>query len=87
MRNKFFFGVVVGFFVAVVAFVVFLFVSGTARAAVLTDSPHIAAKLVNVVDGRDYVKDVAVREEVTGGDIAVVRDVVVVPDDLAVAGV
>lgn len=49
MSKKFFFGVVVGFFVAVVAFVVFLFFSGTVRAAVLPDAQRLVVREVNTV--------------------------------------
>jgi hypothetical protein len=64
MRNKFFFGVVVGFFVAIVAFVVFFFFSGGVKAQVRSDVQRVAVTNVDamgvdngVIDGVGTVED------------------------------
>jgi hypothetical protein len=59
MKNRFFFGVVVGFFIAFVAFVLFLFFSGTvkARAAVQENPQHVAVNALGVVDVTSHVRE------------------------------
>ncbi|HEX8843481.1 MAG TPA: hypothetical protein VF791_02500 [Pyrinomonadaceae bacterium] len=88
MRNKFFFGVVVGFFIAVVAFVVFLFFSGTVRAAVDTGSQRATVSEITVVGSADDVgaEVVGVRGVVVRGQV-VSDSVVDVPNEVAVVHV
>jgi|SRR2546423_5936234 len=58
MKNRFFFGVVVGFFIAFVAFVLFLFFSGTvkSRAAVQGNPQQVAVKEVGVIGVASHVR-------------------------------